>query len=369
MTFVIQFVYEKRPTVIADTLVSLPSKFKSIKQQFTVPTYSGQDNIISDSGHLPSGLKQKINLINEKLAVSWSGREIYARSLLERLIHENSQQEDVFQVINEFMNELGPKGDDLQINVLSLDGINLHQAHWNMESVPVHPFGEVTYGGSGQGDMIGYLASLGCDLDKTYPMSAKTRSETVFYHVLGTFFSAFSTSYISGWGLKNSWGGPLELLYSNGAALEKLDDYLIVFWFAVHESDKSAKFGFLKRIIKVKYVADLLIMKVVEFSDKGPGSEKYFVSEPLINMSKRPDVITTDDISWESKKVYHFIRVHNHPSLIVSGSISNWDEFSKDCSIHGYGKNVGFSYSTDFPKKRLLEMGYENLNSYEFLKK
>jgi hypothetical protein len=355
---------------MADSLISLPESFKSICKPYPVPTYSNQGHDDSSIlGLYPSDLKQKIHLLNNNLALSWSGSSDAAKSLLQELVIQNESHGDVFQVIDKFAEDLRNKDIDLQLNLLSLDGASLTLGNWSMKSDSFHPLENVNYGGSGGCEIVDLLERMSSDFKKIYPISVGTNSDNAFYHVLSTFFTTFSSNYISGWGLKSSWGGPLEFLYANGAALEKLDDYLIVFWEATHESNTSVRFGFWKRIIKVKYIGDLMVLRIVEFGGSGAGSEKYHVVEPLISLSERPNSISTKDIPWISRRVFHFIRINNHPSLTATGFLSNWEEFTKYCSIQGSGNNVGFTFNSDFPKKILKEIGYKNLNSFELLNK
>lgn len=367
MTFMAQFNYERRPYLMADTLITRKARNEILP--ITLPTKLAQEEIIKLGSRTPTSLVQKIHILSDTLALSWCGSFIKAKCILKEIAHNTDDIGTVNSVIEKFHKELD--GDiDLSLILLSLDGSEMSVRSWNIEFTEIPPFGEINYAGSGQGDIVGFIGGFGSDLPAQPPIAHLTKPEVSHATILSLFLSAFGVHFLSGWGLRNAWGGALELMFTNGLRFQKLDDVLLVFWNTYYESETSVRFGFGKAILKVKYIADLMIVRVVEFDrPDSPSRGRVFVIPPLVQLSERPKQLRTEDVPWQSNSVFHFVRTNDDPKLGMMSLLDNWDEFCSHCSIVESGKSVRLKYDSVFVKRVLDHMGYKDLNSFEDLRK
>lgn len=364
MTIICQFSLGRQVYLIGDTLISSP--VSQIIKPIKLPIKIHKNNLVADIDHMPTTLIQKLHIIEDDLAFAWSGSLIHAKHLLKRIIEDNISKDEISNFIDHFYKE--EKNLNLSVFILRIYGEQIQLSTTDAEYMEIYPFGEVSYAGSGKGDVLGFMAGFGSSLD------SQTIPKNISLDMIprGNVFSMFSamycTHFLTGLGITNFWGGVLELISTNSGRFEKFDDYMFVFWDIFYESEKSVRFSFGGYLIKIKYICDFLIVKIVDFrGTKRPIRPEAYIIPPLVQISGRPDINVFYDIPWKSMEVIHFSRMFNHPGLGVLTLIDSWEEFSRFCEIEDSIYGFHFRHKAEMANRILNHMGFGHLNSYRQL--
>jgi len=292
VTIISTFSIDEHPVLIGDLMVSGFNDEKNYKP-FNTPASEDVNNLVPKIlWRMVKGLKSKVLLINNRLAVGWAGSEIAARTVLTELSGSIDENNFSIKDVYDFIDSI----DDLGKQELSLTGVVLestpdgvaicrfswdYDKKWGLPQYSSDVFSTIYGSGSGFEDFVDTLKSI-----KNKPIQnreinvaeqAITLSLSVLGHMQGQQMRKSS-------GLSEMYGGGYELVTILNGELKKIDDITYHFW----EASSSAKDEVTLRFhntLKYKYIDDFLVIRKVQLhgvSDKAELKDEVFILPPYL---------------------------------------------------------------------------------------
>lgn len=296
MTSILAFEISNAPILVADLLLTADKKGANNSK---IPLIDDLKYIVpSDAKFSVVGTKQKLVILNGIICVAWSGRLIFARSLLKYLETLEIEQDGVkHQKFAEFMSNY-PKEDlgDLEFIIYARDPSGGFSWLSNIPPFELGMFQNIRVAGSGTPHVISYLETISeVEINGSGSEYFDISMRALTYASLATVEQA-----VSGAGIADRWGGGFEVVLYDGVRLYKLGPILWVY--CDISINKTGKYD--AHIVK-KYIYQYTIEDSTYFEvDDGDKSstELYLVTAPHSKQVEFHDPI----------KVYE-------PSVIVCG--------------------------------------------------
>ena len=280
MTIVASFSIDKHPVLIGDLLLSAFNDEKNY-QPFNIPTCEDVNRLVPKIlWRLVTGLQSKIILLNSQLALSWSGSEIAARTVLKELRHSIIEDEFTIQNIHDFLDSINDLGkQELYLTGMALQKLDNgtatarfawdHEKKWNSTIYRSDVFGEVYAGGSGGDDLITTLKNIG-----TKPKASRdtNSAEQAILMTLSVLGHLQGQQMRKSQGLTSMYGGGYELITLLDGKLKKIDDITYHFWEVTSwtKDDFTIRFH---NTLKYLYFDDYLSIRKVQLFKQGKKSE------------------------------------------------------------------------------------------------
>lgn len=248
------------PALLGDILITAPGPSN---KTLATPTMGNVNTFFEPQYvHVPV-LRQKVNILSDKVMVVWAGSYLHARALvgeMKRELDRTGRPEVAGEVLASW-----PEQDikDLSIIVVAR-GAQRTGIHWygRMLDLKSKVFKRALLSGSGMEDMAQFIlrmeeADLG--LDERLPDPPK-----MALHALSLGTQAAGWEYVTQENLFNAWGGIVEIGMYNGGKTSKVDEMLYWFWeFDIPSGTLRAH----RTFVKQEYQNDLLVTYTLSSDD------------------------------------------------------------------------------------------------------
>jgi hypothetical protein len=279
--------------------------------------------LADDFGISISGVRQKVNVLHDHLALAWAGNFITAHALATRLRQsvesDGPSTERLVRIVQD-------NGADLACILLILEGQQTHYLWHNTQSIDLTQFKHIRFAGSGSD----YFVRTVSKLDTSHPISEAPST----FHPIGTALTIASQcigrEMFTLNSLLESWGGAIEICFPVDGKLHKLNN--VAFLQVIYDSDGSQEgFGFVPRILLNQYHADTLHCRAISFTtsnDYGGTNELLVESDhttivqPLLTLSS-PLVARRADHQFKYDYLCTYLSYRRHASPGWSMSFVN----------------------------------------------
>ena len=227
-------------------------------------------SIFNQRRHLPDdakynivGMRQKLNLLSERLLVAWAGNAYQARQVframleldqagrlsidsLQRLI-DDAPEEDVSEVA--FIGVVITPDTDCA----HLEQFDFHAGMFTQElEASVY---EITVAGTGTQSFIEALPALLAGISTSDKF---LQADQLAAALLGAFFP---NEILTGSNLLEWWGGAFEIATFQNNTMGKHSDFLFTFWRVLPGAEGEVEIALIPRFIKQNYYEDVLIIQ------------------------------------------------------------------------------------------------------------
>jgi hypothetical protein len=205
-----------------------------------------------------SGLVQKIAVLDERLAVGWTGTKVFAKVVIDEIISAmNSPDFDISGLMEVL--EKSEYGDKVSLTGFMKSGDKVVRFGWGTETVATELYGEMELGGSGRKDF--YDAAISLHPEEI--TGEANQLERAVAQTLSLTSSIMGKEMVTAGTLRNFYGGGFELASSIGGKIEKIGDITYTFFHCVDSKKKKLKL--IPVVIKFGYINDVLIIRRSEF--------------------------------------------------------------------------------------------------------
>lgn len=251
MTLVSAFMIGEHPYLVGDFLISSSA---STKNSLSLPTSKRLTFEALLTGQpVPTGLRQKIVILSDHLAIGWSDSMIDARSLIREISEEFTDLELSGDEVVAFL-----KGKESEYSNVNLVGVckkdnRRYIFYFNGALKISHPVLKNFYA-------IGSGSPIFANYSQTIPISAEdhTQSTLSIVSMMGALLGEELRSQST---LLNNFGGGFEIIYHDGKQFKKFDETTYLFWSAHEHSDRKVYVTGLPIFIKYKAIGDLCIVR------------------------------------------------------------------------------------------------------------
>lgn len=287
MTIIFGFSMGDYPVLIGDVLLSgeKESGPQSLPAIGPVP-----HSLTDDFGIVVAGVRQKINILHDRLALAWSGSFVAAYTLARKLKEYANENELSTEAVSEIIRM---NSNDLACILILLEGERTHYLWKNVQMIELQQFSHVRFAGSGSRYFIKIMKAL----DGSEPVSGAPDA----FHPIGTALTIASQCVGREMFTLNTllerWGGAIEICFPAMGKLQKLNN--VAFLHVLYDGDQpSDGFNFAPRVLINRYCNDSLVCRAVTFraSDELNHSDRLivdsdeeFLIEPLLK-SPKPNV-------------------------------------------------------------------------------
>ena len=309
MTVIASFSIEKYPVLLGDLLIS---GFEDLDTTLNLPTIGEITRVFTKGSiRVPIRLRQKTAILNENLAITWSGIESSAQKIINSLYQKAKNQEywnleDLSTFFKDFDNTLGK---DVGIIGLSNDGSGIFSfGYGETNKLPSVKYGLIRSSGSGAKDLILCLN----DFDKPIISKKINPLETAIGTTLAVTTYLMGNESVNGQNLIQLYGGGYEIVSFVNKKFKKIDDITYLIWFGKQNSDSSWGLSLPKTIIKYFYQNDILIIRKIEVvheNNKPPKCENeaiYSIS-PIYRQINNSELKNLNLQSFNSRFICSFI--------------------------------------------------------------
>lgn len=362
MTAIARATINNIPFLFGDLLISGP---EVTEPTLALPTIDNIGRIFpAGSGYVPTGIRQKLTIVDDDLVIGWAGPAFAARTLLNEIRSANAKS----KIGHEELRGLLESTDDLVWRQgLSLtgflweDGTNF-RFNVGGETASRKGTDEIVVLGSG-GRTLGVLAA-------NADQEAKAITETDEVATLGKAISIagnlFTDEIFRSTSLLHYFGGGYEIVTRFDRSFQKLNDITYIFFNAWTDGDKVS-FDFPKVAIKLKYIGDVLLMRSDKWIRRGKTREMetkttIFVVDPVYRTSIRDEWDAHLRPSLNSHTLCQQVTFHDrHGQPGILSSLLVGKSISERVKIEEHDANVTlFAWSDPF----LHEMSDKIRDSY-----
>ena len=272
MTVIAGLLLNNIPALIGDVLITAPGPSD---KKLCTPTAENVNTFFEPQYAHVSALRQKVNILSDKVMVAWAGSYLHARALIREMkaeIDRDSRPEVIIDVLKSW-----PAEDMKELSVIAFArGEQKTTIDWYGPILHLNSsiFTKVLLSGSGMEDLgalIRHMEKGDIFIDERLPDPQKM---ALYALVLGS--QAAGWEYVTQENLSNYWGGIVEIGMYNGGNTSKLGDVLYWFWeFDIPSNELRAHSTFIKQ----EYQDDLLVTYTLS-SDDAP---RIVVVPPLLS--------------------------------------------------------------------------------------
>lgn len=209
------------------------------------------------SGFTISGLRQKLALIGDNLAVGWAGHRVAAQTVVKEMIEQNRYTPFTLSTLVSYLDNLPKVGinEDFALVGWLKEGSRVQGFGFRSLEFRSDKFGKVGLLGSGAKDLRDYLTA--------YPDSPEWNTSHPWQSfstglLLGGFLLRVEMKNLSS--LHQYYGAGYEIVGMEQGSFRKLDNVTFAFWEASLRG-KRVTFTLQPRILKYSYRGDLLLIR------------------------------------------------------------------------------------------------------------
>lgn len=294
------------PTLLGDLLVSAGSR---PAKEIDIPASRNiNERIFLPSNYYVAGLRQKLVLLNAKLAIAWSGDFMQAVdffSTVDPLRHLNDidpqQVQSVIDGIDEYRKN--------KINLIAMVGTSGNCTLICHRISPPQDFGtisSVACAGSGSQEFLEILKQHAENIE---PLNAGIRIDELASGFDLNLISALSgEEFVSTLPLQRGWGGGFEIVRLLGGEIQRVRNQLFLNFFVEHQGDEGALW-WVPNFRHLDYWQNLTVIQAIEHEVDSSGSF----------MRGRNDVFIVGPPSSESVDMSTFSRpgIDQHDAVLT----------------------------------------------------
>lgn len=288
MTLVCAMRVEGMPILIGDLLItSTPST-----QEMLLPLSGlvhGAGGAVFD-GRQIVGLEQKIALINDHVALGWSGTTAVAKSILREIkqILGNSPADGnrMNQIFSMFS-----KQDLAHVSMVGALSYKGHVEICGQVRLYSQQYGPYYAAGTGIHHMVELLDSPVDYFTEGSIVGFPVPATTALWmagHLLGAEVRGKGT-------LQDHYGGAFEIAYSDGHMIRKFGDILWSFWNVTVVSSEQFSFAPIGRVLKQSYRDKTLLLRSIDLEWKSAtnaslSGDDFYVVSPIYRNTRNVDI-------------------------------------------------------------------------------
>ena len=259
MTLIASYsIYGSCPVMIGDLLLS---GLGDPEHAIELPTVSNLRQLFPNIGFLPTGLAQKVAIINDDLAISWSGKQSVARGIIEDLTKEASKRGAWNPGdLEAFFKNVGQRSaDDVAILLLSTTdrGIFSFKFGGPIKEVFSDRYGFMRVAGAGTSDFIDFLGGFDYQPSGNPLLDIVKTAAGYANHLIGV-------EVVSGANLAQFYGGGLEILTRTRDAFKKINDACYLVWLAREAENSEWQIGMPFLVLRYCYEDGHLLIRRAE---------------------------------------------------------------------------------------------------------
>ncbi len=312
MTITMAFFPESYPILMGDVLLSGPER----KDDVYIPTIGNIHNTFpKGSGYSIVGLKQKLCILNDKLAVGWAGTYVIAKTVINELKNAASNRNfSIADVMSFWDHDLGQQDRD-QIALIGFikNHEMVHSFGFNYQKFQSERFGHVMLSGSGAQSIASSLNRLGKSPE--FP-SEINKLEKAVCTALCVSGDLLGQELITKEGLLQYFGGGVELVSLVKGRLTKIGNTTYLLWLLIADEDGNIIFTTPKNALKFTYHNDLLLVRTAEFNSS-ENALKFKCNDSRVHIID--SLLSTTEInsetdlpipSFNSRWTLHYVVIH-----------------------------------------------------------
>jgi len=336
MTVIASFVVNGCPVIIGDLLISGTT---DSEHTIHLPTIGSIENIFTEGcEYVPTGLLQKVVVIDENLVIAWAGSVVGAKTALSeiKLAHSRNRftPDSLWQFIQEMEND--PDYDEIALICMIGDGDKIDRFGLRATYLTLGSFEEIFVAGSGSERFLRSLNQMNnkdlTKLDQTAAAIAVAMNIFGFLlfdemappseHGLHSLFEYFGSGY--------------EIATFIERKITKIDDIIFTFWLA-EIVDEGAMLRLPPlRMYKYYYIDDCLYLYSLTLSIKSLSVDQSIPDE--FDMKK--EIYIINSLSGRPVKVDNI----HEPELRAKWNVSYVWLTKKDGTVQGVSR---FDYRPD----------------------
>jgi hypothetical protein len=270
MTLIATLTISNLPVLIGDALLS----GEESGQNLAIPTIGNVSNVFPEgSGYTIKGLRQKINIIDDNLAIGWAGSYIAAKTIISELKRQSNSQKLTRESIHYFFRKIYRNPSKWGANqgvaflgyIADFEGIEHFEYSFNdclIYQTNSSRYGDVKICGSGNSYMEDLLKKI------SRPSLGSGKIQTDFDNVV------IECLTICGWlfnyemsvseNLWNYYGGAYEIATLVEGRFQKINDITYLAWI-IEDIDTAPKLNLVNQGFKLAYIDDLLCIHTINF--------------------------------------------------------------------------------------------------------
>lgn len=291
MTVIAGLLVGQIPALVGDILLTSDG---SSEEEFHTPLVRDANASIDDALYTHvSGLRQKVNILSDKVMVAWSGKFVHAYSLIaaiDRELKKGCTPEDIPDFIHKFTDE--------DVQHASLIGVARGEKQtrffWRgaVSEYDSQLYSRVIAAGTGADD----LAALIRRMDQTDLASNQGLSEygRIVLSALSLSGQVAGVEHLTQLNLQMGWGGCLETaVFSDGSAT-KIGEILYAMWHCRKIRDGHWTFRVVPTFVKLEYQDGLLVVQTISETE----SPRVAVIPPVLTTFRKGDRIAFRGLTW-----------------------------------------------------------------------
>lgn len=328
MTAIIAFSHNKYPYIVSDLLLSGPEQ---LGKKCVVPTIDDVHEIFPrGSGWTVTGLTQKVVIIDNYIAIGFSGPFIAARAILTEIIDRSAVKKFDLESIAAFMDKEIPefvKPGEVSVVGHIIDDIGLAHFGYSCSMLPSpHPvFGDVKYIGSGGGTLWKRIQHI----ENTLNVSKYKNLDTSYPILpLAALMELISEELVRPNPILHFYGGGWELVSLNSKGFTKLNDVTFIFW-RITEDKNGSDISHPLVLLKYQYIGGLFGIRRIWF--KNLKNDPPQVEDMLYIMGTPVQAVSASDKSKMGVPSVHSSIMVNVFLVVRNGKLA----LSKSCVLLG----------------------------------
>ena len=312
MTLIATFAVEGFPVVFGDLLLT---GMTINDTAVAVPALGEVQNFFGeDSGWSVRGLRQKLNLINDRCVIGWTGNLASSRFAINELRKMASQGELTIEAIMDYLlNNPKVKEDNDSFVGLFFDGEFLHPFQVRAEQFTSSSLGQVYRMGSGS-TVFDDLEknTVGMKTRKTGNANAAALGISMGLMLGGMLLDKEFRGGESAETIRHLFGGGYEVAFFVNGNMQKLEEVTYLLWEASLTMSGDVRLTAPQLLVKQQYLGDNLIIRSVKTEATEHGmkaiDEQWHVVSPVFETAK-PTEQEIKAITLYSPLVCHCILV------------------------------------------------------------
>lgn len=272
MTVIAGLLLNNVPALLGDVLVTAPGPSD---KELSTPTAGNVNTFFElQYAHVPA-LRQKVNILSDKVMVAWAGSYLHARALVREMkaeLDRGSRPEVITDILKSW-----PEEDMKELSVITFArGEEKTTVGWYGPILDLKSsiFTRALLSGSGKEDLgalVRHMEKGDVFIDERLPDPPK-----MALYALSLGSQAAGWEYVTQENLSNYWGGIVEIGMYNGGVTSKVGEVLYWFWeFDIPSKTLRAHSTFIKQ----EYQNDLLVTYTLS-NDEAP---RIVVVPPLLS--------------------------------------------------------------------------------------
>jgi hypothetical protein len=312
MTMIATFAVEKIPVIMGDLLLSSLYNDKLIQ----IPTVGDTSNFES-KGCKISGLRQKVHIINDHLALAWAGSAIGCKMVIRELTEETRKHHFTYDDLRIFFRDIGP---DLRPFEVALVGC-IYEDEKGFRGFgvnnPIHfqsdVFGDVLIAGSGCFDFQRLVEQFNI-LPSSVGRQPNPLEVAVMlsFTAMGTLLQEELLASIS---LNSLYGAGYEIASFVKKKFQKVGNFSSLFWRLRIDGKKLGLSKIPEKVLKVDYLDELLLIRSITFGDLNNDNtmsilrNELFIVHPLFGDENKHDPHSISPLDLNSQFIANHVIV------------------------------------------------------------